>query len=56
MIDALEQVGMSKAGIADYVGMTERQLRTVYLREPDRPRLLESRNRIVVELPPPTVI
>lgn len=56
MIHALEQVGMSKAGIADYVGMTERQLRTVYLREPDRPRLLESRNRIVVELPPPTVI
>ena len=54
MINALEQVGISKAEIADLVGMTERRLRTVYLREPDRPRLLKSRNRVVVELPHPT--
>ena len=55
MINALEQVGMSKAQVADLVGMTELRLRTAYLREPDRPRLLDSRNRVVVELPPPTL-
>ena len=55
MINALEQVGMSRAQIADFIGMTERRLRTVYLREPDRPRLLQSRNRVVVELPHPTL-
>ena len=54
MINALEQAEMSKAEVADLVGMTERRLRTVYLREPDRPRLLDGRNRLVVELPHPT--
>ncbi len=54
MINALEQIGMSKAQIADLIGMTERRLRTVYLREPDRPRLMESSSRVVVELPHPT--
>ena len=55
MINALEQIGMSKAQVADLVGMTERRLRTVYLREPDRPRLLHGNNRVVVELPHPTL-
>ena len=50
----LEQAEVSKAEVADLVGMTERRLRTVYLREPDRPRLLDGRNRLVVELPHPT--
>ena len=52
MVNALEQAGMSKPEIADLAGMTERRLRTVYLREPDRPRLLGSNERVVVELPP----
>lgn len=55
MINALEQAEMSKAEVADLVGMTDRRLRTVYLREPDRPRLLDGRNRLVVELPHPTL-
>lgn len=55
MITALEQTGMSKAAIADLVGMTEWRLRTVYLREPDVPKLVESRDRVVVELPDPSV-
>lgn len=55
-INALVQVGLSKAEIADLVGMTERRLRVIYLNEPDRPRLLTSHppggsNRVVVELP-----
>ena len=54
MISALDRTGMSKADIADLVGMTEWRLRTVYLREPDRPKLLESRDRVVVELPHPS--
>ncbi len=55
MINTLGQTGMSKEQIADLVGMTEERLRTVYLREPCRPRLLPSRDtdRVVVELPPP---
>ena len=55
MINALEETGMSTAAVADFVGMTERRLRTIYLREPDRPRLLRGRNRVVVELPHPTL-
>ena len=53
MICALEETGMSRAEVADLAGMTERRLRTVYLREPDRPRLLAGSNRVVVELPHP---
>ena len=54
MINALERTGMSKADIANLVGMTEWRLRTVYMREPERPKLLESRDRVVVELPHPS--
>ena len=54
VIDALERAGLSKADIADLAGMTEQRLRTVYLREPVRPKLLHGSDRVVVELPNPT--
>lgn len=54
MIGALEQAGLSKVEIAELVGMTERRLRTVYLREPERPRLIASGDRVIVELPHPS--
>ncbi len=52
MIEALESAGMSKVQIADLAGMTERRLRTVYLREKGHLRPIEGGHRVVVELPP----
>ena len=54
MISALEQVRMSKADVAELARMTERRLRSVYLREPSRPRLVHGSKRVVVELPSPS--
>ncbi|WP_428116411.1 helix-turn-helix domain-containing protein [Candidatus Poriferisodalis sp.] len=54
MIEALQHEGLSIAEIASLAGMTERRLRMIYLREPDRPRLLDNAQRVVVELPRPS--
>ncbi len=54
VIDALKQAGLSTADIADLAGMIEQRLRTVYLGEPARPKLLHLSDRVVVELPNPS--
>ena len=56
VIHALEEVGLPKADIANLAGMTEQQLRAIYLREPRRPRLVDASDRVVVELPHPPSI
>ena len=53
MIEALESEGMTIAEIAELTGMTEPRLRSVYLQEPERLRLLGRSDRVVVELPRP---
>lgn len=53
MIDALVDEGISIAEIAELVGITEPRLRSVYLQEPERLRLLDRNDRVVVELPRP---
>lgn len=56
MIEALRHTGMSTADIADLMRITERRLRTVFLREPDRRLQLvgdSDRDRVVVQLTRP---
>lgn len=56
MIEALQHTGMSITDIAGLMRITERRLRTVFLREPDRRLQLvgdNDRERVVVELTRP---
>ncbi len=54
MIEALEGEGMAIAEIAELAGMTEPRLRSVYLQQPERLRVLGRSDRVVVELPRPS--
>jgi len=54
MIEALQHEDVPLPEIADIAGMTEEQLRSIYLDEPRRLRAVVGADRVVVQLPRPT--
>ena len=53
MIEALQHEDVPLPEIADIAGMTEEQLRSIYLDEPRRLRAVVGTGRVVVQLPRP---